>query len=415
MSTDLLNINTNWKKNVTRFIAGQSISLFGSSLVMFVIIWYITIETASGIMMTIATLCGILPQIVIGIFAGVWADRFNRKIMIIIADSFIALATLIVSLLFIMNIREIWLLFIVLAFRSLGGGIQMPAVSALIPQLVPKDKLMRVNGINSSIQAATLLISPATGAMMLSFAAIEWTMLIDVATAIIGMLLLVSVSIPMIQRSDAKIKKYFVELKEGVVFIFNNKLILTIIIIYGLFFLSVTPAAMLTPLLVVRSYGLEVWRLTLNEIAFSAGSIVGGLIIASWGGFKNKLITISVGIAIIGVFNVLLGLRLNFIIYLIVICILGIIVPMISTPTTVMIQERIDKEMHGRVFGFFNIVTHAAFPIGMIIFGPLADYIEIETQLIITGVIIAVAGILLLFNKKFISKGVLIKQELNLA
>lgn len=401
----MLSNNTNWKKTVTMFIAGQSISLFGSSLVMYVIIWYITIETASGTMMTIATLCGFLPQIVIGVFAGVWADRFNRKKMIIIADAGIAIATLAVSILFIMNIREIWLLFIVLAFRSFGGGVQMPAISALIPQLVPKDKLMRVNGISNSIQAATLLISPAAGAMMLSYAAIEWTMLIDVATALIGILLLLTISVPVLDRTDRKVKKYLVELKEGIAFIYKNKLILGIILIYGVFFLSVTPAAMLTPLLVVRSYGPEVWRLTLNEIAFSAGSIIGGVIIASWGGFKNRLITLCAGISIIGGLNILLGMKLNFVLYLIIIGALGIIVPMISTPTTVIMQERIDKEMHGRVFGFFNIVTHSAFPIGMLLFGPLADFMEIETQLIITGVFISILGIVLLLNKKFISKG----------
>lgn len=151
----------NWKKNIILFLTSQSISLFGSSLVQYAIIWYITLTTKSGIMMTISTICGFLPQLLISFFGGVWADRYNKKYIIIIADVCIAISTLIVAIFFIAGIESIWMLFIALAIRSFGAGVQTPTVNAIIPNLAPQEKLMRVNGINTTIQSIMLILSPA--------------------------------------------------------------------------------------------------------------------------------------------------------------------------------------------------------------------------------------------------------------
>lgn len=150
-----------WKKNIILFLTSQSISLFGSSLVQYAIIWYITLTTKSGMMMTISTICGFLPQLLISFFGGVWADRYNKKHIIAIADTCIAIATLIVAILFVVGMESIWLLFIVLAIRALGAGVQTPTVNAIVPNLVPQEKLMKVNGVNATIQSIMLILSPA--------------------------------------------------------------------------------------------------------------------------------------------------------------------------------------------------------------------------------------------------------------
>lgn len=150
-----------WKKNISLFLASQSVSLFGSSLVQYAIIWYITLTTQSGIMMTISTVCGFLPQLLISSFGGVWADRYNKKHIIVISDSAIAISTLIVAILFITGVESIWILFIALAIRSFGAGVQTPTVNAIVPNIVPQEKLMKVNGINTTIQSIILILSPA--------------------------------------------------------------------------------------------------------------------------------------------------------------------------------------------------------------------------------------------------------------
>jgi DHA3 family macrolide efflux protein-like MFS transporter len=134
----------NWQKNVILFLASQIISVFGSMLVQYAITWYITLETQSGVMMMISIICGILPAFFLAPFAGVWADRYDRKMLIILADSLIAVATLVIAILFLIGYDSIWLLFVVSAVRALGAGIQMPAISAFLPQIVPEDKLTKV-------------------------------------------------------------------------------------------------------------------------------------------------------------------------------------------------------------------------------------------------------------------------------
>ena len=122
----------NWKKSITRFLTAQTISLFGSSLVQYAIVWYITLTTSSGKMLTISTLCGFLPQILISLFAGVWIDRYDRKLMIMLSDSVIAVSTLLLAIAFLSGHKSVWLLFAALVVRSAGTGIQTPAVNAKI-------------------------------------------------------------------------------------------------------------------------------------------------------------------------------------------------------------------------------------------------------------------------------------------
>ncbi|GAE90149.1 macrolide efflux protein [Acetivibrio straminisolvens JCM 21531] len=164
-------------------MASQTISLFGTALVQYAITWYITLKSQSGVMMTISIICGFVPTFFLSPFAGVWADRYNRKMLIILSDSLIAISTLVLSVLFFMGYDSMWLLFVMSAIRAFGSGIQTPAINAFIPQLVSKDNLTSVNAANSSIQSLVMLISPMISAAIMSYASIEAIFLIDVFTA----------------------------------------------------------------------------------------------------------------------------------------------------------------------------------------------------------------------------------------
>ncbi|SFH41065.1 Transmembrane secretion effector [Desulfotomaculum arcticum] len=122
---------TNWKKNISLFLGSQAISLFGSSLVQLAIMRYITLTTQSGVMMTISIICGFLPTFILSPIAGVWADRYNRKTLIIMSDALIAVSTLILAILFLIGYDALWLLFLMSAIRAIGTGIQVPAVNKL--------------------------------------------------------------------------------------------------------------------------------------------------------------------------------------------------------------------------------------------------------------------------------------------
>ena len=303
-----------WKKRVAIFLTGQTISTFGSFLVQYAILWHLTLTTKSGGVLALAAIFGFLPQAIVSIFAGVWADRVNRKTMIIIADSMIALTTLGLALLMLSGVDDLWLIFAVMAARSIGAGFQMPAISALIPQIVPSDQLMRVNGINSSIQSSLSLLAPVAAAGVYATMSLTAILFIDVITAVIGVFLLSTIVVPTLARvsSDEK-PSYFGDLRDGVQYIFGNHLVRWVMVIFGLVFLLIVAPSNLSPLMVVRTFGSEVWMLTVLELAFGVGMVLGGVLMASIGAKADRIKTIIGSSILFGVLAVGLGFTTNLI------------------------------------------------------------------------------------------------------
>lgn len=395
----------NWKKNIILFLSGQIISLFGSSLVQYAIMWYITLTTKSGVMMTISIIVGFLPNFFLAPFAGVWADRYPRKRLIILADSAIAIATLIAAIVFALGYDSIWTLFAVLAIRSLGQGIQSPAVGAILPQIVPEDKLTKINGMNGSVQALITLFSPMVSAALLSRVPMNAIFMIDVVTAAVAVLILLLIRIPThakaMERSEIK---YLDDFKEGVRYIKDHPYVKAFFLFCGFFFVLVAPAAFLSPLQVTRSFGEEVWRLSTIEITFSIGMIFGGVLMASWGGFKNKIYTMTLASIIMSAATIALGIVPVFWIYAVLMGVFGLAMPLLNTPSIVLLQEKVEENYLGRVFGVMGMISSSMMPLGMLIFGPLSDLISIESILIGTGIAMLISCFYLLRIKRLVSE-----------
>ncbi len=400
-------MNRNWKRDTVLFISSQTISIFGSSLVMFAIMWYITLETDSGLMMAISVACGALPTFFLSPFAGVWADRFDRKKLIMISDGFIAFTTLILALLFIFGYGSILLLFAASIFRSIGSGIQNPAVGAFIPQIVPKEKLTRVQGINSSIQSIVMLISPMVSGALLSFTTIEIIFFIDVVTAAAAVLvLLLFLRVPAHEKALlGQNTTYRKDLGDGINYVLSQPYLRKFFVFIAAFTFLIVPVAMLTPLQAARSFGDDYWRLTAIEIFFSLGSMIGGFLIASWGGFRNKIHTMTLACFVISLCTIALGIVPIFWIYLLFMGLIGSQVPLFNTPSIVLLQERVDPNYMGRVFGVLSMVGSSIMPLGMILFGPLADIVAIEWILIVTGILLVITSFFLIGTKDIVAAG----------
>ncbi len=399
-----------FNKQIVLFLISQNVSLFGSSVVAFAIIWHITLETSSGLWMMLSTVCSMLPQVVISLWGGVWADRYNRKHLIMLADAFIALATLGLALAFLAGFQRLELLLAVAVVRSIGAGVHSPAVNAAYPQLVPPEQLARVQGINQTLGAILMLLAPAVGGVVLGSLTIVWAFMLDVVTALIAILILCFIKLEKVLRSDAP-ASMLNDLKQGVSYAFKHPLLRRIIICYGFSFFLLTPAAVLTPLLIERSFGNSVWMLSANEIVWSAGSIVGGVFVSIYGNFKNKIRTIAVSLVAFGVTFALLGVAGNFVVYLIIMGIAGFFMPVIATAETVFIQENTEASKMGRVFSIVQIISASAMPMAILLFGPLADLISVESILIVSGLLLAMTGILYQqSNIKYFRKTAVIKE-----
>lgn len=375
-----------WKRRVAIFLAGQTISTFGTFLVQYAILWHLTLTTKSGVVLALAAIFGFLPQAVVSIFAGVWADRVNRKVMIIVADSAIALSTLVLALLMLSGVDELWLIYLVMALRSVGAGFQTPAVSALLPQIVPVDKLMRVNGINSSVQSTLTIVAPVAAAALYSSLSLTAVLFVDIATALVGILLLTTIAVPTLQRaSDQDKPSYFADLNEGLRYILTNDLVRWVMVVFALVFLLIVAPSNLSPLMLVRNFGSEVWLLTILELTFGIGMVIGGAMMAIFASKFSRVKTIIGSSVLFGLLDIGLGFSTNLVVFYAIFFFIGLAVPAFSTSAMTLLQEVVEPEKQGRVFGFVGIVMAVAMPLGMAILGPLADLVSVELLLIVTG------------------------------
>ena len=389
-------------RNILLFLASQIVSLFGSSLVQCSISWHITLETQSGTMMTIAMVCGFLPTFLISPFAGVWADRYNRKRLIIFADALVAAATLGLAVAFWLGVRDVRLIFAVMAIRGFGQGIQQPAVSSMLPSLVPPEKLMRINSINSAAQSAMMLASPALAAALISFAPLERVFMIDIATAVIAIVILgLFVKLAPREKSAALAEKpnYLGDIRQGLSYLSRNKIVKQLFAFSAVINIFSAPVAVLYALQITRQFGADAWRLGFSDTAFAIGMLVGGLTLSVWGGFKNKHSTVSLGMVVMSAGTVMLGVVTSFSVYVALMVVIGAAMPMTNTPAMTLFQRNIDPDYMGRVFSLINMLSSLAMPLGLVVFGPLADIIGLNLLFILTGATLLVLSITFTLNK----------------
>lgn len=399
-------MQVNWKRNAGIFFAGQAVSLFGSALVQYAISWHINLTTGSGVYLTLAVLCGFVPTFLLSPFAGVWADRYNRKILVIVADGCIALATLILAIVVRSGNNTMAPMFVALVIRSFGTAVQNPCVSAILPAVVPEKHLTKINGINSSLQSAIMVFAPMLAAMLIKTTPLYFIFLIDVVTAAIAIFIMLFVFKYEHKPKPEKMKNdYFGELKQGVQYIRSRQYLKLLFI--GIFFLNFlcAPIAFLTPLQVTRNYGDDAYFLMMIEIVFSVGMIAGGILIAAWGGFKNRVHTMIFAGVFVAAGTIALGVIRPFVVYLIVFGVCGVAMPAFNTPAVVILQERVEDEYLGRVFSVMTMLSTAAMPLGMLLFGPIGDVVAIEYLLIGTGILLAIGGSILLTRKSILAAG----------
>lgn len=376
----------------------------GTMLVQYALTWYIALQTKSGIMATIAILAGFLPTFFLSPFGGVWADRYNRKTLIMLADSAIAVVTLLMAFLFFINVRELYLIFLLMAVRALGTAVQTPAVNAFIPEIVPRDQLLRVSGITNIVQPIIMLISPMAGAALMSVLKIEYVFFVDVGTAAIAVAVLGSIKHQRAGQEFAK-KSLLTELLSGWRYVLRHKYLKLFIYYVAVFYIMVAPAAYLTQLQVVRTFHGTERELGVVGIAYSLGMILGGLLVSFWGGFKNRMRTLGVSALFVGCMVIMLGLAIDFWVYIACVVMAGLTIPLFNAPANVMLQERVEPEFIGRVFSLMGSISSITMPIAMLVFGPLADLVPIEALLLSTGPLLIVLGVLFLCSRTLTEAG----------
>ena len=375
------------RKKVILFLISQSITLFGSTLVQMAVVWYATLLTSSGLWVAAFSVCSYLPQFLVSFWGGVWADRFPGKLLIAGSDAAIAAVTLAMAAA-IPHIQDqtvlLFLLLLMSAVRSLGAGIQTPAVHAALPRLVPEEQLMRANGINAALQSLVQFAAPAAAGVVLVSSSLRSTLLIDVLTAALGIGLLCMVPLPF-RRLPEKKTSAFQELKSGISYAVSNLDAGMLLLIYGGFVFLCVPAGYLSGLFVSRVYGESYGYLTAVELAGFAGMTAGGLLAAFRGQSRKKTRTLRNSLTVFGTMAILMAVSSRFLPYLLLMGVYGVALTGVQTALTTLLQERTGVSMQGRIFGLFSSMYSGFMPLSMAVFGPLADHIPLRILMALSG------------------------------
>jgi DHA3 family macrolide efflux protein-like MFS transporter len=386
--------NKNWAARFFTLWTGQALSLLGSQLVQFAIIWYLTQKTHSATTLAFASMMGLLPQVLFSPFIGTWVDRSNRRLILIVADSTVAAATVALAVLFALGIVQVWHIYLVLFIRSLAGGFHQSAFGASTVLLVPKEHLARVQGFNQALNGGLNIIAAPLGAFLLSVLPMQGILGIDVSTAVIAVTIVFFTQIPQPERGEAKASTFWQDFAAGFRYIASWRplvIILAMAMIINFFFSATEP---LTPLLITKHFKGNATQLGWWLSLFSVGILLGGLILGIWGGFKRKIVTAQSGLIVMGLLAIAIGLLPSNMFWLgmIVNLLFGLAQPIVNGSYGATLQAVIAPEMQGRVFSFIFSAAMLVSPIALMISGPFADRFGIQIMFLIAGFSCAALG-----------------------
>ena len=394
-------MNNNWKRTFAIIWSGQFFSILTSSLVNFAIIIWLSLQTGSAEILAYAAIAGMLPQILIGPFTGALIDRWNRKRIMMLADTFIALCTFILALLFWFDIAELWHIFALLALRSIGSSFHSPAMQASVPLLAPTEQLTRIAGINQIISSVSQIAGPALGAMMIAIWDIEYVLIFDVAGALIAVTSLFFVYIPDPEKTENSERHIFKEMKEGAMVVLRNKG-LSLVFLYSIIILFfIIPISVLFPLMTLDYFNGTEFQAGVIEAVWSVGALAGGAIMGVKVYNVNRVGLINWTYILLGMAFMGSGILSpnGYIWFAILTCISGIAGAVYNSAFTGLVQNKIDPAALGRVFSTFYAVALIPSMIGLIGIGFIADTIGLNTSFIISGLVIILTGVIAFFTK----------------
>lgn len=373
-------------KSYLFFWSGQLFSLLGSTVVQFVLIWWITLETGSAFFLALASFLGLMPMVILGPLTGVFADRVNRKVLIFTADLLQALATVALIFLFWFDIASIWLVLILLTTRGVFQAFHQPTVNAIVPSMVPQDKLSRMNGLNYLFSGAVSLIGPVLGALLLSIWMIYQVLWIDVATFLVAVVPLLLVRIPSV-RSEQLVRNssFRADFGEGFGFIRATRGFLPLLMLATMLNFLLTPVSTLMPYFVKFDHLGDVKDLALVVAAVQGGILAGGLLMTATKGFKRKMVATAVAIYVIFLGYAVVAVTPTGMFWFMAAggTLMALCIPVANVSTQTIIQTVVPLKMQGRVNAVVMALASAATPVGMILSGVVVQIIQTATFFLI--------------------------------
>ncbi len=387
-----------WLPRFLTIWTGQQFSLIGSIVVQFALVWWMTQKTGSATVLAGGTIAAVLPGVIVGPFAGTLVDRWNRRRVMMAADSMIAVVAVALAILFWTGTIQVWHIYAALLIRSIGDTFHWPAMQASTSLMVPEKHLARIAGLNQASRGALSIVGPILGAFLVDVVHLPapWIMSIDIFTAMlaVGSLALIDVPQPTRRHEEAK-ASFWADFGEGFRYMWNWPGAMVLLGMAMMINFVVNPAFALMPILVKNYFGKGALELSYMESASGIGVVIGGLLLGAWGGFRRRIITTLVGLIGMGVGTAMIGLVPAglFPLALVAMFILGTMNPMTNGPVMALLQSLVPPEMQGRVFNVVQSAAMAMMPISLAVAGPLSDAVGVQVWYLFGGFTCALMGL----------------------
>lgn len=363
--------------------SGQALSLLGSQVAQFALIWWLTLETGSATVLTTATLVGLLPQIVLGPLVGALIDRWSRHRILLVADAAIAAVSLALAALFWSGGATSALVLAALLLRAVGSGFHQPTMTASTSLMVPEEHLARIQGLNKTLEGGLFIFAAPLAALLLGAMPVAAILMLDVVTAAFAIAPLFAIRVPQPEAHGGAAEGSSVarEVVAGLRYLWRWPGLSLLVAMGAVVNLFMAPASALLPLLVREHFGGGALRFGWIVSAFGVGTIAGGVVLGAWGGFRRRVVTsmcgllgvaaaiLTVGLAPSSMYGLALGGMFA----------AGSMVVMVNGPLQALMQAAVAPQYQGRVFALVQTVSLAAAPLGLTIAGPLADLVGVRS------------------------------------
>lgn len=383
-----------WKQTFLVIWSGQAVSILSSSIVAYAIVFWMSLETRSAEVLALSAISGMLPQALLGLLVGVYVDRWDRKRTMILADTFIALCTLGLAALFWTGVAELWHVYLLLACRSAGSAFHVPAMQASVPLLAPKAALTRIAGVNQVIVSASDIAGPALGALLLGVTSIGNILLLDVIGAVVGCTTLLFVRIPRPEPSQQR-PHLWREFREGFAAMHAHPGLGWFFALAIAVWFFIMPVGVLFPLMTLDYFGGGTYEMSLVEMIWGGGALLGGAIMGARNYPVSRIVLINLMYVLVGMSFLLSGLLppTAFYGFVALTAAAGVSSSIFNASFISVLQSRIEPGFLGRVLSLYRSFGLLPSVIGLLSTGFLAGQVGLGITFVTAGGIIALLGL----------------------
>jgi len=354
---------------------GQFVSRVGTAMTRFALLIWAYEQTGAVTTVALLGFFGFLPYVLLSPVAGVWVDRLDRRKVMLLSDLGSGIVTAALIVLFFTGDLAIWHLYVVEALTAALDAFQVPAYSAASTVLLPKELYGRAGGLRSMADDGARILAPFLGGVVIAAVGIGAVLIVDVVTFLAAVLTLIVIRVPDVRGQQDEAPHFWREMRFGFDYIRRRPGLLGLTLHFTVvnFFAALTYFGVLPAMVLARTGGDEV-ALGLVQGALGAAGLVGGLLMATWGGPRRKIHGVLIATALsflLGDF--LFAVGRGVVVWMIAAVAAAVFIPILLGSRSAIWQAKVAPAVQGRVFATDGMLRLALFPFGYLLAGIIAD------------------------------------------